>query len=99
MAGSTIAAIVIAEIVGLSPKWENACVYTVILFAVVIVALRPAWGRAIFWWRLAGVFVLHVIIMTTILEVLPATSQGLYGIPMIVSTIAESLLIGSILWR
>lgn len=99
IAGSTITAVVVAEKIGLADKWENALVYTVMVFSVVIAVLRSGWGSAAFWWRLAGLFLLHVIIMTTISLMLSPEAQGLHGIPMIIAVMAESLVIASILWR
>jgi hypothetical protein len=99
VAGSVITATVVAEKVGLDDKWENALVYTVITFSVVIAVLRSAWGSAGFWWKLAGIFVLHVIIMTSILQILSPESQGFHGIPMIIAGTAEIFLIASISLR
>lgn len=99
IAGSMITAVVVAEKIGLADKWENALVYTVMVFTIVIAILRTAWGSAIFWWRIAGLFLLHVIILATITQILSPESQGLRGIPMIIAGMAETLVIGSILWK
>ena len=46
------AAIGFSKVAGLSPKWEHATAYTVIVFAVLIIALRPAWRKPLFWFQL-----------------------------------------------
>jgi hypothetical protein len=97
--GSLIAVIATSEALRISEKWESACAYTIMVFVVVVISLRPTWGRSIFWWRLAGVFVIHVLLISIITQFLPATSQGFSGIPMIIAGIAEVLMVGTILWR
>jgi len=95
-----VVTIVTTKAMGVAPKWETASVYTVTVFAVVIIALRPAWGRSNFWRALVVAFLLHALaIFFAMQELLPATSQGIHGIPMIVSGIAEGLLIAGFLWR
>jgi hypothetical protein len=97
--GLMAAAFAMAEVFGLSRKWEDGVVYTVVLFAVVVLALRPAWGRPAFWQNLVVLFALHVVGMIVVVSVLPV---GRYGIPKLVWSIAlmaEALLIGGVLWK
>jgi hypothetical protein len=58
---ATVAAVVISKLENPSPKWEHALVYTVILFGAVLIQLRPAWRKAIFWAALASVFLVHTL--------------------------------------
>jgi hypothetical protein len=98
--GSVVAAIAVTRVVGITVKWQTATIYTVIVFAVVIIALRPAWGRSNFWRALAVAFLMHTLaIFFAVQELLPAMSQGIHGIPLIVSSMVECLLISSFLWR
>ncbi len=97
--GVTAAAIATTDVVGLSQRWEDAVVYTVALFAIVIMALRAAWRRPGFWQNLLLVFALHVVGIAVLISVLPL---GTFGVPKIfwsISLIVEALLVGSVLWK
>jgi hypothetical protein len=86
--------------IGAAPNLETASVYTFTVFSVVIVALHPAWGRSSFWRALVVAFLIHTLaLFFAMRELLPATSQGIHGIPMIVSGMVEGLLISGFLWR
>jgi hypothetical protein len=98
--GGMAVTIAATEALGVAPKWESASVYTVIVFVVVITAMRPAWGRSNFWRALAVAFLLHTLaIFFAMRELVPATSRGIHGIPMILSGMVEALVIASFLWR
>ena len=99
MAGLAAMAVAISEFVGVSQKWENAIVYTVIVFAVVVMALRPAWGRRAFWQNLVLVFLLHLLAIAVIEQSLPPGNEGPHGLPLTGAGMAESLLIGGVLWK
>lgn len=91
---SVVVTIAATKALGVAPKWETASVYTITVFAVVIIALRPAWGRSNFWRALLIAFLLHTLaIFFAMRELLSATSKGIHGIPMIVSGMVEGLLI------
>jgi hypothetical protein len=92
-------AVAITEFVGVSQKWENATVYTVIVFTAVIIALRPAWGRRAFWQNLVPIFLLHVLAVVVIEECLPPGSNGPHGLPLTAAGMAEGVLIASVLWK
>jgi|SRR5450631_2641090 len=97
--GATAAAVAITEFVGLSQKWEDATVYTAMLFAVVVTALRPAWGRPVFWRSLLLVFVAHVIALIVVIQALP---WGRFGIPKLMllpAGVIEGLLIAAVVWK
>jgi hypothetical protein len=51
--GLAACAVAASEVIGLKQVWEDGVVYTVVLFAAVLTALRPAWRRASFWSSLA----------------------------------------------
>jgi hypothetical protein len=84
---------------GLSRNLSDAVIYTVVIFAVVITALRPAWGRPTFWRNLALIFVLHLIAVLVFLRTLPNDGHGVPGVPMIIAGTAEALLVGGTLWK
>ena len=97
--GAVAAAIAASSVAGLSPKWEHAFVYTVIVFATVIIVLRPAWGRPAFWRGLTIVFLVHISGTSLITQALPPENRGIRGLPLIAACIVEGLLIVSILWK
>lgn len=94
-----VSAILITNMLDFPPKWEHVTVYTIIVFMAVVIPLRPAWGRATFWKGLAVAFLLHGSVFCVIVWVLPQTSLGIRGIPLILLGMAEALFIASILWR
>jgi hypothetical protein len=83
---------------GLSPKWEHALIYTVILFVASTMALRPVWRMPFFWRGLAIAFVLHVLAISLVTQALPPDSRGIRGIPSILMSMGEFLVIANILW-
>ena len=96
----TVAAVVAASaIMNLSPKWEHAFVYTVIVFMTVMVVLRPAWSRPAFWRGLLLLLMLHILIVVSITQSLSPENPGIHGVPLIAACMAEGLLIISVLWR
>ena len=92
-------AVAITEFVGVRQKWENAIVYTVLVFTVVIMALRPAWGRSAFWKTLVPIFMLHVLAVVVIEQSLPPGSEGPHGLPLTAAGMAEGVLIAGVLWK
>jgi hypothetical protein len=97
--GVVAATIAVTEALGIDQKWENACVYTVLVFVGAIIAVGSVWRRNRFWWRLAGLFALHVLVITLVTQNLPVLSEGLHGIPMMLSGCVEGLVIAGILWK
>jgi hypothetical protein len=92
-------AVAITKFVGISQKWENAIVYTVLVFTVVIMALRPAWGRRAFWKTLVPIFLLLVLVVLVIEQSPPPGSEGPHGLPLTAAGMAEGVLIASVLWK
>ena len=97
--GLVALAVAVTEFVDVSQKWENAFVYTVLLFTVVIIVLRPAWGRRAFWRNLVPIFLLHVLGVTVIEQSLPLGSEGPHGLPLTGAVMAEGVIIVSVLWK
>ena len=97
--GLTALAVAVAEFLGVSDKWENTIVYTVIVFTAVIIALRPAWGRRPFWQTLLPIFLLHCLAVVVVEQSLPSTSAGPHGLPLDAAGMAEGLLICAVLWK
>jgi hypothetical protein len=83
--GVVAATIAVTEALGIDQKWENASIYTVVVFIVAIIAVRSVWRRNRFWWRLVGLFALHVLVITLVTQSLPVLSEGIHGIPMTLS--------------
>ena len=97
--GLVALAVTTTEFLGISQKWEHAIVYTVIVFTVVIMALRPAWGRKEFWQSLVPVFLLHVLAVVVIEQSLPPGSKGPRGLPLIPAGMIEGVVIAGVLWK
>lgn len=91
--------VVATEYVGLSQKSENAIVYTIIVFAAVIIGLRPAWGRKAFRRGLALTFLLHLLGVGIVFYVLPSGREGLHGLPLVIAAMIEALLLAGVLWK
>jgi hypothetical protein len=73
----SICAVVVSEVIGLEQRWEDGVVYTVVLFAAIGTALRPAWGRKSFWTSLALILTFHTIVLLVVLQALPARRFGI----------------------
>jgi hypothetical protein len=97
--GVVAATIAVTEALGIDQKWENACVYTVLVFVGAIIAVGSVWRRNRFWWRLVGLFALHVLVITLVTQSLPVLSEGIHGIPMMLSGCVEVLVVAGILWK
>jgi len=97
--GTTAAAIVVTEFLRLSQKWEDVVVYTVMLFATVILVLRPAWTRVQFWLNLLPIFALHALGSIVLVQSFPL---GRFGIPKLVLIpigMVEGLFVLAFLWK
>jgi hypothetical protein len=94
--GLSICAMAISEAIGLQHPWKDGVVYTVVLFAAVGTAMRPAWGRKSFWTSLGLLFVLHTLLLLPVLHALPHRSFGILDVP--VAGI-EGVVIAGIVWN
>lgn len=95
-----VATIAATKGANLSRVWQTVAAYTAIVFAVISVALRPAWSRANFWLALAVSFIAHSTAVFFAIREFPATvARDFHGVPLIMSGIIEGLLIASFLWR
>jgi hypothetical protein len=97
--GLTASAVGVSELFGFAQEWKDVLVYTVVVFAVVLTALRPAWGRKAFWSSFALVLAGHVVIVLVSLHALP---PGRFGIPKLLLVLLggiEGVLIAAILRR
>lgn len=84
-----ITAVVAGKVAHLAPKWQHALVYTVIVFTGVLIALRPAWHKAVFWAWFLPIFLAHTLAIYFITRALPPASEGLQGLLLILSALAE----------
>jgi hypothetical protein len=97
--GVTALAIAVSELIGLPHHWKDAAVYTVVVFAVVILALRAAWDRAAFWRSLALVFAGHTIVVLVAVQALPHGRLGFPKLLLIPIGGVEGVLIAALLRR
>jgi hypothetical protein len=97
--GATALAIAVSKVVGLPHQWQDGAVYTVVVFAAVILSFRRAWRRAAFWRSLAFIFAGHIIVVLVAVQALP---HGRFGFPkLLLIPIGgiEGVLILALLWR
>ncbi len=92
-------AIMASKLIGLSPQWQDAAVYTVIVFVAVILALKPAWGRAAFWRSVALTLAGHAIVLLIAVQALPHTRFGFPKLLLIPIGLVETFIILAFLWR
>ena len=101
--GLTVCAIAVSEVAGLTPLWQDAVIYTVIVFAVVLTALRPPWGRREFWQSLAAVFIGHTfVLLWALLALQEFPARRRYGMPKLLLVpvgAVEAVFIGGVLWN
>lgn len=97
--GVSISAVVASELIGLRQVWEDGVIYTVILFAAIGTAMRPAWRRKSFWTSLALIFTGHIIILAAVLQLLPPRRFGIPKLLLIPVGGIEGLLIIVMLWK
>lgn len=91
--------IVLSKVVGLSPKWEHAAEYTVLVFIVLVIVLRPAWRAPFFWRALTVAILIHALVIFFATQALPSDSLGIRGLPAILIGMVEGLFIANVLWR
>lgn len=97
--GLTACAVVASEVIGLNQLWEDGIVYTVIVFAAVVTALRPAWGRKSFWKTLALIFTGHTIALLVVLQELPPRRFGIPKLLLFPVGAIEGAFIAGMLWK
>ncbi len=84
-----ITAVVAGKVAHVAPKWQDVLVYTVIVFTSVLIALRPAWHKVVFWAWLLPIFLAHTLAIYFITRALPPASEGLQGLLLILSGLGE----------
>ena len=97
--GLSICAVAASEVIGLRQVWEDGVVYTVVLFAAIGTALRPAWGRKSFWTSLALIFIGHTIVLLVVLQALPPRRHGIPKLLLIPVAAIEGTFIVGMLWK
>ena len=97
--GLTACAIAASEVIGLNQLWKDAVVFTVVVFAVLISGLRPAWGRKSFWSNLALIFAGHIIVLLVMLQALPPRRFAIPKLLLVPIGGIESVFIAGILWK
>jgi hypothetical protein len=97
--GLTACAVAASEMIGLRQLWKDGLVYTVVVFAVVLSALRPAWGRKSFWTSLALIFTGHTIVLLVVLQALPPRRFGIPKLLLVPLGGIECVFIAGMLWK
>ena len=97
--GLTASAIAASEVIGLNQLWKDGVVFTVVVFAVVITGLRPAWGRKSFWSSLVLIFAGHTIVLLVMLQALPPRRFAIPKLLLVPIGGIESVFIAGILWK
>jgi hypothetical protein len=83
----------------LSENLTKAATYTVIIFASLVMALRPAWRRLRLWLDLLGLFVLHAVLVLPSLIFLNSHAIRLNWAIALPFVALELLLFLGLLWR
>jgi len=91
--------VVASEVILLKPLWEDGVVYTVVLFAAIGTALRPAWGRKSFWTSLALIFAGHTMVLFVVPQALPPRRFGIPKLLLIPVGAIEGVLLTAMLWK
>ena len=97
--GLSACAVAASELIGLNELWEDGVVYTVVLFAAIVTALRPGWGRKSCWTSLALIFAGHTIIMLVVLQALPPRRHGIPKLLLFPIGTVEGFLVSGLLWK
>ena len=102
--------VAVALVVGILAGWlivfhgwnENvtrAAAYTVVIFVLPVIALRPAWHRLRLWVDLGISLALHSIVILSLLKFLDAHSVRLSWALALPFVAVEMLVLLSLLWR
>src|SRR6185437_15762056 len=97
--GLAAVAVTVTDIMGLSNKWEDVVVFTVVLFTVVLLALHELWRHPAFWRTLLPIFAMHIVGFALLAQVLPLGRFGFPKLPLVASMLPEGVLIGAVLWK
>lgn len=97
--GLSACAVAVCEVIRLSELWRDAVVYTVVVFAAIVTAVRPAWGRKSFWTSLGLIFAAHMIALLAVLQMLPPRRHGFPKLLLIPIALFEGTFILGILWK
>jgi hypothetical protein len=92
-------ATVISEHLAPTQIMTDLIVYTVVVFAVPIAALRATWGSGSFWRNVVLLLVLHLLIASVIAYSVPTWSNGVPGLFIVAAGIIESLFLAGVLSR
>jgi hypothetical protein len=98
-AGMGLLAAWLADTHQLNENLTKAATYTVIVFASLVMALRPAWRRLRLWVDLGGLLVLHVALVLPLINVLDSHSIRLNWAIALPFVALELLLFLGLLWR
>jgi hypothetical protein len=87
------AAVAITEFSGVSGKWEDVIVFTVLLFTGLILLCRTRWRTWEFWRNLVLTFALHAVAVGVIFQTVSIGPRGIPGLVMTAITMVEGVLI------
>jgi hypothetical protein len=97
--GLAAIAVTVTEIIGLTQKWEDVIVFTVMLFTVVLLVLHELWRNPAFWRNLLPIFGMHIVAFALLAQVLPLGQSGFPKLPLSAAMMAEGVLILAVLYK
>jgi len=97
--GSTAIVIGVTEWIDMSQKWEDAIVFSVMLFLVVSLTLQELWTNPVFWRTFVILLVFHLIGVAVLVQMLPVGRFGFPKLTLIAVGMVEGVIILGILWR
>ena len=95
----SVGAVVACEVIGLNQLWEDGVVYTVVVFAAILTAIRPEWRRKSFWKSLAITFIAHTVVVLAVLHELSPRRFGVPKLLLVPIGAIEGVVIAGILWK
>jgi hypothetical protein len=95
----SVGAVVACEVIGLNQLWEDGVVYTVVLFAAILTAIRPTWGRKSFRKSLTLIFIAHTVVLLAVLHELSPLRFGVPKLLLVPIGAIEGVVIAGILWK
>ena len=94
-----LAAISASWLLHLNTNWEDALTLTAVLFACLVLALRPAWHRWQLWKDLAVALVVHLFLVSLAVKLLTANGRTMGGPIRTLVVLGWGTILLAILWR
>ena len=97
--GALAAGIAITARLSIRQGVSDIVIYTIVVFTVVLLALRQAWQSLTFWTSLLIAFCFHTIAAVIVLNIGRLRNQRFTGLPLIVVGVVEGLSIAAFVWK